>query len=63
MKKFLTKFAVSSFSNGKIKKLIASQNETKMIDFTKDHFVRVYPGITHIFSANYNPLDFWIAGI
>ena len=34
-----------------------------MIDFTKDHFIRVYPGITHIFSANYDPLDFWIAGI
>lgn len=63
MKNFLTNFAVSSSSNSKMKKLLITHNINKMIRFTNHGFIRIYPNITHIFSSNYNPIDFWIAGI
>lgn len=54
--KFITNFGVASFSNSKMKKIVKEGYWKKMIHFSRDHLIRIYPDATHINSSNYNPI-------
>ena len=62
MTKFITNFGVASFSNSKMKKILKEGYWNKMIQFARNHLIRIYPDGTHINSSNYNPIQFWIGG-
>ena len=52
---------VVSLSEGKINKYFKSDKE-KLIEFSSNSFLRVYPSGTRIDSSNYDPVKAWICG-
>ena len=52
---------VVSLSEGKVMKYYKSERD-KLIEFTLNSFLRVYPSGTRIDSSNYDPVKSWICG-
>lgn len=56
-----TIWEIASLSEGKMNSLYRNDPKT-IIDFTKKHFIRVYPAGKRIDSSNYDPCKPWFAG-
>ena len=46
----------------KAESMCGPSNVRQMLDFTKDHLVRVYPNGMRYLSSNYDPMFVWLAG-
>ena len=48
-----------SYSNSKLYKYF--KNYSNYIkQFTDENLVRIYPGVSHLNSSNYDPIPFWL---
>jgi phosphatidylinositol phospholipase C delta len=56
-----TKFSCS-WSENKAKKLVEKSSQKDLLEFTKAHLLRTYPGGQRIMSNNYDPSDAWSIG-
>ena len=51
-----------SWSENKVKKQVENSSQKELIEFTKEHLLRTYPGGQRIMSNNYDPSDAWSMG-
>ena len=56
-----TKFSCS-WSENKAKKHVEKSSQKELVEFTKTHLLRTYPGGQRIMSNNYDPSDAWSIG-